>query len=275
MSRSAASLQLSQVSLSLGGAPVLQDIHLALTRGEILVLLGPSGSGKTTLLRLMAGLLQPDQGQVRLNGSPPRPGIGNATVFQNYRLLPWKTVAENIAFALPELPPAARAARVSAVLDLVGLSRVHNAWPRALSGGMRQRVALARALAPHPDFLLMDEPFAALDAQTRELMQFELLRLIAGPDAPGVIFVTHSVDEALLLGDRIILLSARPARVEARITPPFAAPRGQNDPREHPAWADLRRDLWSRLSAAVLDDPNSDFHRADLHRAADHPPGGA
>ncbi|MFT4150356.1 MAG: ABC transporter ATP-binding protein [Paracoccaceae bacterium] len=254
-------LSLSGVSLSLGGAPVVRGIDLTVTRGETLVLLGPSGCGKTSLLRLMAGLLRPDAGHVALKGAPPVPGRGTAMVFQSYRLLPWKTVAQNVAFALPDLPAAERAARVDHVLALVGLGRVAGAFPAALSGGMKQRVALARALAPRPDFLLMDEPFAALDAQARELMQAELLRLVGAAGGPGVVFVTHSVDEALVLGDRIVVLSPRPGRILSRIEVPFPGPRWQSDPHDHPAYADLRRQLWQQLRDAVLNDPASDFHR--------------
>lgn len=259
-------LILRGVSLSLGGAQVVDQVDLDLKRGQVLVLLGPSGSGKTSLLRMMAGLMRPDSGQVLLNGAPPLPGRGSATVFQSYRLLPWKDVAANIGFALPHLPRDQRDQRVAEVLSLVGLSRFARHYPAMLSGGMKQRVALARALAPQPDFLLMDEPFAALDALARELMQTELLRLVAGTGqggetGPGVVFVTHSVDEAMMVGDRIAVLSARPGRIQTCLELPFAAPRTLNDPRDHPQWAGLRRQLWQFLRDAVLDDPASDFHR--------------
>jgi NitT/TauT family transport system ATP-binding protein len=259
----AAHLSLAGVSLTLGGRPVLDRIDLSARRGETVVLLGPSGCGKTSALRLVAGLLQPDAGAIRLNGEAPVPGRGAAIVFQSYRLLPWKTVRENVAFALPDLAGAERAERVARVLALVGLARFADAWPRELSGGMQQRVALARALAAEPELLLMDEPFAALDAQSRELMQAELLRLTGGPGAPTVIFVTHSVDEALVLADRVVLLSPRPGRIVEEIAVSFPRPRWQLDPREAPGFAELRRHLWDRLRAMVLSDPHSDFFRGD------------
>ena len=147
------------------------------------------------------------------------------------------------------------------MLARVGLAGFADAWPRELSGGMQQRVALARALAAEPELLLMDEPFAALDAQSRELMQGELLQLTGGPSGPTVVFVTHSVDEALVLADRIILLSPRPGRIVEEIPVPFPRPRWQNDPRDLPAFAELRRHLWDRLRSMVLSDPQSDFFR--------------
>jgi NitT/TauT family transport system ATP-binding protein len=182
-------------------------------------------------------------------------------VFQSYRLLPWKTVHGNVAFALPGLAEADRALRVSEALARVGLAGFADAWPRELSGGMQQRVALARALAAEPEILLMDEPFAALDAQARELMQGELLQLTGGAAGPTVLFVTHSVDEALVLADRILLLSPRPGRIVEEVLVPFPRPRQQNDPRALPAFAELRRHLWDRLRAMVLSDPQSDFFR--------------
>jgi NitT/TauT family transport system ATP-binding protein len=252
-------LSLSGVSLALGGRAVLDGIDLAARRGEVVVVLGPSGCGKTSLLRLIAGLIRPDAGSVRVAGAEPVPGRAAAMVFQSYRLLPWKTVRGNIAFALPHLDAAAREARVAQVLALVGLARFADAWPRELSGGMQQRVALARALAVEPGLLLMDEPFAALDAQSRELMQGELLLLAGGEGGPTVVFVTHSVDEALVLADRIVLLSPRPGRVVEELAVGFPAPRWRHDPRQAADFPRLRAHLWERLRAMVLSDPGSDF----------------
>ena len=255
----AAHVSLSGVALAFGGMPVLDAIDLTARRGEVVVLLGPSGCGKTSLLRLIAGLIAPDRGSVRVDGAAPVPGRSAAMVFQSYRLLPWKTVRDNIAFALPHLDLAEREVRVARVLAQVGLTRFADAWPRQLSGGMQQRAALARALAVEPRLLLMDEPFAALDAQARELMQAELLRLTGGPDGPTVVFVTHSVDEALVLADRVLLLSPRPGRIVEELAVPFAGPRWQQDPRLDPAFPGLRAHLWERLRAMVLSDPGSDF----------------
>lgn len=257
-----------QVSLEFGSSGALRDVDVSIPRGEVLVLLGPSGCGKTTLLRLIAGLLRPSKGRVLVNGQPPEAGQGSAMVFQNFRLLPWKTVAENLAFALPHLSTTERAARVEHYLQLVGLHRFADRFPKTLSGGMQQRVALARALAAEPDILLMDEPFASLDAQSRELMQDEVTKLARSGDqgaARTIIFVTHSVDEALVLGDRVALMSPRPGRIVELVELPFA---GLPDPREHPDFAPLRQRLWQHLRDMVLSDPHSDFYgRGHLHRS--------
>jgi len=257
-------VSLAGVSWSFDGSPspVLQGVDLTVAPGEVVVVLGPSGCGKTTLLRIIAGLLRPECGTVRVAGRAPLPGQDSAIVFQGYRLLPWKTVAQNIGFALHALPAPQREERVARYLDLVGLAKFAGAYPAALSGGMRQRVALARALACQPRLLLMDEPFAALDAQSRELMQIETMRLIAGAEgpAPGIVFVTHSVDEALMLADRIVLMSPRPGRIDQILPVGFPRPRWQADPRHAPEFAQLRQHLWDRLRAMVLSDPQSDFY---------------
>jgi NitT/TauT family transport system ATP-binding protein len=259
----AAHLSLAGVSLTLGGRPVLEDIDLSARRGETVVLIGPSGCGKTSLLRLVAGLIRPDRGTILVDGTAPVPGRVAAMVFQSYRLLPWKTVRDNVAFALPHLPAEIRATRVGEVLARVGLAPFADAWPRELSGGMQQRVALARALAPEPELLLMDEPFAALDAQSRELMQGELLQLTGGAEGPTALFVTHSVDEALILGDHIWILSPRPGRIVERIEVDLPRPPRRTDLREHPDYLPLRRHIWERLRTMVISDPQSDFFRGD------------
>lgn len=253
-------LQFEAVSKSYGaGEPAVIGIDLSVAPGEFVVFLGPSGCGKTTLLSLSAGLIKPTEGRVLLAGTPPVPGQKTAMVFQSFRLLPWKTARDNITFALPHLTPARRRARAEEVLDFVGLSRVAEIYPGALSGGMKQRLALARALAPEPDILLMDEPFASLDAQARELMQTELLHLTTRRSAT-VLFVTHSVDEALLLGDRIFLMSPRPGRIVETINLPFSPDRLSEDPRNHPEFIRLRAHLWDSLRNMVLNDPGSDFY---------------
>ncbi|MFQ6755081.1 ABC transporter ATP-binding protein [Cereibacter sphaeroides] len=252
-------VRLDHVSLAFGEVSALEEVSLSLGRDEVVVVLGPSGCGKTTLLRLVAGLIAPDAGRVTVEGAPPRPGEKTALVFQSFRLIPWKSARENVAFALPRLSRAEARQRADRYLELVGLSRFAKSWPAQLSGGMRQRLALARALAAEPEILLMDEPFASLDAQARELMQVELMRLLERRPAT-VLFVTHSVDEALILADRILLMSPRPGRVVEQVAVPFPRPRRDTDTRALPLYAELRRHLWERLRDMVLNDPGSDFH---------------
>jgi NitT/TauT family transport system ATP-binding protein len=256
---------LDNVSRGFGteGVVALRDISLSVQRREVVVLLGPSGCGKTTLLRLIAGLITPDTGSVLINDRPPEPGRDTAMVFQSFRLLPWKSVRDNMTFALHALPADERGDRADRYIDLVGLGKFAKAYPGELSGGMKQRLALARALAAEPEILLMDEPFASLDAQSRELMQFETMRLTEarGDLSPStVVFVTHSVDEALLLADRIVLLSPRPGRVAEIINVDFPRPRWRHDARKSPEFAGLRQKLWDRIRDMVLSDPASDFY---------------
>lgn len=244
---------------------VLRDISFALEQGTFVALLGPSGCGKTTILRLIDGLVTPDTGTIEVLGKPPAPGPDIGLVFQSFRLIPWMSVAANIDFALREtgLDRAARHERVRHHLELVGLSRVGGAYPRALSGGMKQRVALARALAPEPRVLLMDEPFASIDAQTRELMQIELMRIWM-QRRPAVVFVTHSVDEAILLADRIVLLGPSPGRVIEVVDVDLERPRWHYDARADARFVDLRRHLSDQMRAFVFTDPHSDFYGRDL-----------
>jgi NitT/TauT family transport system ATP-binding protein len=208
--------------------PVLDGIDLSIAGGGIVALIGPNGSGKSTMLRVLAGLLQPTAGTVRIDGADidgPDPRIG--LVFQEPRLLPWRSSADNITYPLElaGVPAAARAERLAMLVQLMGLeSSAVAARPSELSGGTRQRVALARALALEPRVLLLDEPFSALDALTRERFDLELLRLWERSDAT-IVLVTHSIPEAILIADRVIVLSARPARVVADVAVDLPRPR--------------------------------------------------
>jgi ABC-type nitrate/sulfonate/bicarbonate transport system ATPase subunit len=210
-----------------GRLSALDGIELEVAPGEVVALIGPNGSGKSTLLRVVAGLLRPDRGSVQLDGrevTEPDPAIG--LVFQEPRLLPWRSVAANVAYPLEIAgwPPDRRAARVIELLDLVGLEGAAPLRPSELSGGMRQRAAIARALALQPSVLLLDEPFSALDALTRERFNVELLDLWARTGTT-IIVVTHSIPEAIFLGDRVVVLSPRPGRVVADIEVRIPRPR--------------------------------------------------
>jgi NitT/TauT family transport system ATP-binding protein len=208
-------------------APALERVDLRVGAGEFVALLGPSGCGKTTLLRLMDGLSVPDAGSIRIGDvriTRPTPSVG--FVFQADSLWPWRTVLQNVTFGLEiQGRTAGDAERIAhELLDLVGLSGYERYHPHELSGGMRQRVNLARALAIDPDVLLLDEPFASLDAQTREVMQLELLRIWQARQKT-VVFVTHQIDEAVFLADRVVVMSARPGRIREEIVIPFQRPR--------------------------------------------------
>lgn len=227
---------------------VLDDISLSAHENDFVCIVGPSGCGKSTLLKIIAGLDQDYEGTVLHLDRPvrtPHPKIG--LVFQEYSLLPWRTVRENIALG-PEFAGASRRDRneiASEYLTLIGLEKFGTAYPHELSGGMQQRVAIARALANNPDLLLMDEPFGALDAHTRILMQRELLR-IRDRHRKTILFVTHSVDEAVYLADRIHVLSAHPARIRATIDVPMPMPRD----RSYPAFGKLTDDILTLLDSS-------------------------
>ena len=240
--------------------PALADVSLAISDNRFVTLLGPSGCGKTTLLRLIDGLIRPDSGEVLIDGRPAVPGPDIGFVFQSFRLVPWLTVEANLAFGLDmnQTPANERRERIDHYLALVGLSRFAKAFPNELSGGMKQRVALARALATEPTILLMDEPFASIDAQTRGLMQFELMRLWA--DRKGIIvFVTHSVDEAVLLADQVMLMGPRPGRILETFDVELPRPRWEYDAHSRPEFVELRNLLWDRIKTMVMSDPSSDF----------------
>jgi NitT/TauT family transport system ATP-binding protein len=201
----------------------LDDVSLAVGAKEFVALLGPSGCGKSTLLYLIGGFLPNETGTIAVDGKPVRaPGPDRGIVFQHFALFPWKTVRANILYGLERqgLPRAERAARAQAFIDLVGLKGFEDSYPSQLSGGMRQRTAIARTLAFNPGILLMDEPFGALDAQTRALMQSELLGILRR-DPKTVIFVTHDVQEAVYLADRVAVMSARPGRIKAIVDTRF------------------------------------------------------
>ena len=249
-------ISLRQVGKSFreGQIQALDDVSFDVAPGEFVSLVGPSGCGKTTLLRLIIGLITPDQGEVLVNGRPPAPSSTLAMVFQSARLLPWRTVLGNIEFvlALRGLSRRARTERALALLGVVGLREFADAYPHELSGGMQQRVGLARALAVEPEVLLMDEPFAALDAMTRETLRTGLLQMWSQRKM-AVVFVTHDIDEAILLSQRVIVMRPRPGRIDGIVDVNFPAPRWQNDPRGLPEFAELRRHLWDRIHAMARD----------------------
>ena len=205
----------------------LVDINLRIEEGEFVCLLGPSGCGKSTLLKIIAGLIPATSGRITINGRPVNgPGPERAVVFQDYALFPWMTVRDNVEFGLEarRRPAAERREVSSRLLKVVGLSDFAERFPHQLSGGMKQRVSIARALAVDPSLLLMDEPFGALDAQTRHLLQDELLR-VWREYRKTVVFVTHSIEEAIYLSDRIVVMTARPGRVKQIMVVPEARPR--------------------------------------------------
>lgn len=205
----------------------LRDINLTIGDGEFVSIVGASGSGKSTLLRIIDGLETATSGTVEVDGRPvTRPGRDRAMVFQQDSLLPWRTVLDNVGYGLllNGTPRAEAAATAQRFVDLTGLQGFERHYPHQLSGGMRQRVNVARALAMDPEILLLDEPFAALDAQTREIMQSELLKIWQAQQKT-VLFITHQIDEAVYLSDRVVVFSARPGTVREEISVPFPRPR--------------------------------------------------
>ena len=236
-----------------GQVVAIRDLSLDVAEGEFVCLLGASGCGKTTILSLFAGFLQPTSGQLILRGEPitgiePRCGM----VFQSYALFPWKSVRGNVEFGL-KMQGVGRAARretAQRFIDLVKLTGSEDRYPAELSGGMQQRVTLARILAANPEVLLMDEPFAALDAMTRQIMQEELLRIHA-THRKTTVFITHSLDEALILSDRIVVMSARPGRVKAVLPNPLPTPRHVSV-QLSPEYAALKAHVWRLVEDELL-----------------------
>ncbi|WP_202318827.1 ABC transporter ATP-binding protein [Archaeoglobus neptunius] len=219
---------------SFGSLKVLNGVSFLVEEGEFICLLGESGCGKTTILKIIAGLEEADEGNIIFEG-----GSRIGFVFQDDRLLPWRTVYGNILFALKA---AGTGGSVEDIINLVGLRGFENYYPKQLSGGMKQKVGIARALAVNPDVLLMDEPFASLDARTRERMQEELLKIVSGK---SVIFVTHSIDEAIYLADKIVVLSPRPSRVVRTIEIEMSKPRDRNSEE----FVELRREIYEILKS--------------------------
>jgi NitT/TauT family transport system ATP-binding protein len=229
---------------------VFQDVNLTVGEREVVAIIGPSGCGKTTLLRCIDGLIPLTQGEVLLEGNPvsaPREGV--AMVFQHFGLFPWKTVYDNVAYGLKlaGLSSTQIDERVPHFIQLVGLAGFEKYYPYQISGGMQQRCGLARALATEPRVLLMDEPFGAVDAQTREILQFELLRIWEATPTT-MVFVTHSIEEAVLMGDRIVVLKGRPSSVHEVVEVDLPRPR-ERATLQLSRFAELREHVWGTLMA--------------------------
>lgn len=238
--------------LSTGSLAALDGVDLTVREGDFLCIVGPSGCGKTTLLRILAGLEEPTEGTVTLDiDSRTRPL--RSMVFQEQGVFPWMTVLDNAAFGLTVrgVPRDERLRVARGYLETLGLAPFEHAYPRQLSGGMRQRVNLARAFANDPAILLMDEPLASLDEQTKMLVEDDLLRLWEGSQKT-VVFITHSLDEAVVLGDRVAVMTARPGRIKALVDVTLPRPRDVLDLRNNSAFLELRRQVWLSLRAEVL-----------------------
>ena len=247
-------IEFADVSLAFAGKAVLENVDLSIARGEIVCIVGPSGCGKTTALRLASGLIAPTAGRVAFNGSAlqgPRRDV--AVVFQDYgkALLPWRNAAGNVSLALEAagVPRRLRAPRIAALLAKVGLPHHADKYPAQMSGGMQQRLQIARCLAQEPIALMMDEPFGALDAMTRQELQDELLKIVASSGAT-VFFVTHDLEEAIYLGDRVIGLLPHPGRVGIELAIGLPRPRDQVATREAPEFLRLRRALYDFIKGA-------------------------
>jgi NitT/TauT family transport system ATP-binding protein len=235
-------------------APVtaLSNFNVEVGRGEFVSIVGPSGCGKSTFLNMLLGLIKPGAGEMRINGAPiTGPGQERAMVFQEFGLLPWRTVQANVELGLElkGIPAAQRAAWGRDLINLVGLNGFERHYPHELSGGMKQRVGLARALATDPEVLLMDEPFAALDAQTRDLMQMELLQIWERTNKT-VLFVTHSIEEAAYLSDRVIVMTARPGRTKNIVKIDLPRPRDY-EMRLTPEFNEIKSRIWEVLKEEI------------------------
>lgn len=236
-----------------GRVEALRDVDLTVHDGQFVCLLGPSGCGKSTLLRILAGIYRQTSGEVVVRSSGGRRRPRNAVVFQEYAIFPWRTVLDNVAFGLEMhgVPAAEREAIARRYVEKVGLSRFADRYPHELSGGMKQRVALARAFASDPELLLMDEPLGALDAQTRTVMQEELVR-IWEEERKTVVYVTHSLDEAIMLGDVVVLMGTNPGRVKSVHPVELDRPRSLRM-RTSPVFQKLAEQLWDGLSEEMAE----------------------
>jgi NitT/TauT family transport system ATP-binding protein len=235
-----------------GELTALEDVSLEIGDGEFVTILGPSGCGKSTLLQIVAGLETPTGGRVTFEGAPPGVAL-TAVVFQEHALFPWRTVHDNVVFGLEVRGVAAaeREAAARRLLELVGLDGFADRYPHHLSGGMRQRVAIARALAVEPALLLMDEPFSSLDAQSRALMQLELLALWERTRR-SILYVTHQIQEAVLLGDRVVVMTRRPGRILAVRPVPLPRPRNERTMLD-PAFLGLVDECWQLIKRDARD----------------------
>ena len=229
---------------------VLRNVSFDVRQGEIVSIIGESGCGKTTLLRIVQGLIRLDSEQILVDGAEvSKPDRDRGFVFQQASLLPWRTARKNVEFGLElgGMSKADRAKRAMSLLELVGLAHAADQYPHELSGGMQQRIGLARALAIDPAILLMDEPFSALDAQTREVLQMELMR-IHGQTGKTTLFVTHDLDEAIYISDRVVVMAAKPGRVKKIIDIPFAHPRPElPELRGDPRFQAIRSEMWDLI----------------------------
>jgi NitT/TauT family transport system ATP-binding protein len=235
-----------------GPVRALQNFDIEVEDGEFLSIVGPSGCGKSTFLNILLGLIKPDSGELSIHGRTiSGPGTDRAMVFQEFGLLPWRTAQNNIELGLElkKVPAEKRHAIAGRLIDLVGLAGFEGHYPHELSGGMKQRVGLARALATDPEVLLMDEPFAALDAQTRDLMQVELLR-VWRQARKTVLFVTHQIDEAIYLSDRVMVMSKRPGRAKKIFDIDLPRPR-EYEMRMTPEFNELKLEIWNSLKDEI------------------------
>ena len=237
-----------------GGVQALRNVDLAFPEGRLTSLLGPSGCGKTTLLKIIAGLLDPTEGEILVQGRPIRgPGPERAFVFQEFALLPWATVLRNVSFGLElrGVPKSERHDIARRYIAKVNLSGFESRYPHELSGGMRQRVGLARALAVDADILLMDEPFASVDEQTRRKFQEDLLELLE-VEKKTVIFVTHSIEEAVYISDRVVLLTGRPGSVANIVDTAFGRGANPDEVRRDKAYLDVVEAIWQTLKQYLV-----------------------